>query len=519
MDNPQFQLRLKQMLLDYEAKLPEKLSQVKNEWSGYLRGGEHEQTHLLEMRMQLHKLAGSGATFGYKRLSDVAERIEQLLKLLLEQHQRPTRTQQEQIQYHLIAMDAMLAYSPTKGQAAIQEDKPFENSAALPVGGNKLIYMVEDDAEYAQQLAARLGRHGYEIRHFLNGQALEQEIARVRPAAILMDMMLPEGEFGGAEVIRRLNNGEKKPVPVVFMSVRKDFEARLQAVRAGASHYFTKPLDVPGLLRALEEVAGDLPQEPFRVLIVDDDEELTAMYSMTLESAGMRVAVENNALHAFTPLREFGPDLILMDVLMPLCGGIELATIIRQFGEYDTIPIIFLTTEWRNDIKLAALNLGSDDFLAKPIAPWHLVATLKARIKRARSLRGGTIDSRAVTYELKKLSYAIDQHAIVSKTDALGVIIHANDKFCEVSGYSRDELTGQNHRIIKSGFHPPEFYADLWRTISSGKVWQGELRNRKKSGQYYWVATTIVPFLDDFGVPQQYISIRTEITQIKEKQT
>ena len=251
-----------------------------------------------------------------------------------------------------------------------------------------VLFLLNQNPAILQEIASQISYFGYEIRTFTLVDELIQAVQGcTRLAAILVSLStLEDAETRFAETAF-LRSHLEVLIPLLVIAESGTLPHRLQAVRAGAAGYFTLPLDASGLVEFLDRIANPGKITPFHILVVEDSLTQATLFAMQLKHAGMETRVVSDPMQIFLHLQDFNPDLILMDMYMPGCTGMELAQVIRQIEDFDSVPIVYLSAETDLGRQLEAMRQGADDFLTKPIIPTHLISAVNSRVERYRRLR------------------------------------------------------------------------------------------------------------------------------------
>lgn len=365
----------------YISQLPSKLDALHKCWLKVLN--EKDPIALQSLRQLAHNLAGSAGTFGFHAVSIETRNLEDALSKVTDEHELNNDIQ-EIVADSLQRIVSLVELGPEKADA--QAHTEYED-LALQTELDQLVYIIEDDELLADEIASQLQYYDYEVKTFSVIADAVNAVKKRIPSAMIIDIQLPEGSLAGPEFAMLFNEFSDTHVPSIFISARDDWQARLATVRAHGSAYLTKPVDFNELLERLGLITTHLEPEPFRILIVDDMEVLAEHYAIVLQNAGMEVKTVSNIDDLLETLSDFKPELILMDIFMPQCSGLEAASIVRQKDEFLSVPIVFLSTESDPLQHLFAMELGGDDFLQKPVLDERLVIAVRTRAKRFRNLR------------------------------------------------------------------------------------------------------------------------------------
>jgi len=267
-------------------------------------------------------------------------------------------------------------------------------------------------------------------------QALQQAINQQLPDVLVINTDLDAANPDGLLFAEQLQQQLPFPLPMLALSSRSDFATRLRAVRAGAAGYFIKPIDFSALENRLENIFAQQRGEPYRVLVIDDDVELSNRYHLVLNNAGMQVQTLNQPQNIDSVMHSFNPEVVMLDVHMPQCSGPELAQIIRFNDAWLRVPIIYLSAETDISQQMKALLKAGDDFVTKPISDKSLIATVFARAQRARLL-SNALSRDSLTGLLKhadiKERVAVEQERAMRTGKPVSVVMLDIDHFKKVN--------------------------------------------------------------------------------------
>ena len=388
---PSLREKIRRLRTTFVGKLPQMLQDIYS-LCDRLSGDPANDALLADLYRMFHSIKGTSASFGLKAISQEADLAEALVQRLQAKPGNVRGGLMLQLKPEFQAVVARLESLMEEAEQAGLEEKTavttsFDMSTPVHKTNRKKIYICDDDALQAEQLGEQLACFGYNPSIFTEPDELRAAVLTMQPAAIVMDIVFPVGASTGTELISELQREIRLRIPVVFMSSRNDFQARLDAVRAGGEAYFTKPMRAIDVVETLDTMTNNRDPEPYRILVVDDDPEVAAYHSFILEQVGMTTRLLHEPELVLDVLADFKPDLVLMDMYMPGCGGRELSQIIRQIPEFISLPIVFLSSETNKNKQVSALRVGAEGFLTKPIQPEDLISAVAIRAERMRTLR------------------------------------------------------------------------------------------------------------------------------------
>lgn len=452
----EFEQKLQLMSEKFRIELPIRYQEIDRLFDSMTTSMGVEDLSLL--KQQLHRLTGSAGTFGLDKVSAASLKLE----AFLDSDFGWQSTASKEILFHLRdQLSLEVGLSATRNKPIKNLGNSLNEISSPTI--QKRIVVIEDDVVQAEHYQNLLTQYGYLVDVYIDIEQCAAQFSAVSesmdmPTLFIVDMMLGEDKHAGSAFIEQLQQqGINSLPPVIFASAYDDFESRLAAVRAGGSRYFVKPFSDEHLLDSIRSLT-EKETPPYRVLIIDDDQEVVDYFMTTMQNAGITAKGIINPLEAFEQLKQFQPELILIDIHMPECNGLELAAMIRHQESYAKLPIVFLSADYRLQSRLSAMTLGADDFIQKGIEPYQIVASVKSRLNKARLIETLTNKLTKAREKAEKMSQ--------SKSKFLSFISHElKTPLNSILGFSQllkaDELSEEQHEMVANIYNSGEMQLGL----------------------------------------------------------
>ena len=426
----------------FVQQLSTRLAAIEEIWSK-LESGQWDKKQLAALYDRIQEISESSKAFSLFQLNESVFSLEVYLSSFIDSDIAPGVSQ-------IGAISGLVRALKTAANLTATSEQTGE-----PASSEAEVFILGEESGPTGEVAPALRALGCDVQVFHDTETLLTRL-QVRPAKVIVadTALLPQISPLSDELVR-LRSHLSMQIPLIFISRSTALQLRVDAIRAGGDGYFVAPLDVEQLAARIRDMAVRKPETPFRVLIVEDDPTQADFAASILRKAGIEVLQMTEPVKVIERLREFHPDLILMDIYMPDVNGIELTTIIRDHQEFVTVPIVFLSGEQNTDKQLDALSVGGDDFVAKPIRPKHLLSVVQTRIRRARQIVSATgqppkhdrvtgLFSRQ--HFLDRLAAAIDGNVSPA---AAGVLLIQPDRLADLAGQLG--VGGIDHLMSKLG--------------------------------------------------------------------
>ncbi len=370
------------------------------------------------------------------------------------------------------------------------------------------ILIVEDSTTINNMLTKNLQMQNRTIKQAFSFEEAKKALLESNFEYIILDLNLPD--HFGEDLVKDIKSLTQ--AKIVILTSEIDKQLREDLFKIGIVDYIVKQNDMSKVIRSIKQLFSTLLENQItKLLIVEDSIFMAKQYESFFTLRNYQVFIAKSAKEAKEILNNENIGVIVLDMELPDQHGLEFLDDLKADEIFCHIPVIVISGSDDAEVKRLALKNGASDYITKPF----IIEEMLLKVDLQADANRNYIKMLCSEKFLKEYNQAIDDSTIVSKTDKNGIITFVNDAFCEISGYSKEELIGKSHNIIRHSDMPSSTFKEMWESILAKKVWRGVLKNRAKDGSSYFVQTTINPVVDTNGEIKEFIAIRTDITELE----
>ncbi len=372
------------------------------------------------------------------------------------------------------------------------------------------VLVIEDSPLISKVLTDTFIKLGYVCDQASTLHESRQKLKTKRYDLITLDIHLPDGE--GDSLLEEFDTSDMNTQVVIYTADQSKFK-RDHLFKYGILDYFVKDSTIVKTVYEIDRLyKRRLKNGENTVLVIDDSSTIRLTMQILLENRNYHVLQASTGKEGLEVLAKNSIDMVVLDLVLPDRDGSKILEKIKSNPKYIDLPVLILSGSEPSEVMSKVYKLGAADFVSKPFVFEELLLKVDFWVDYYRKAK----ELEAEQKLLKEYKDAVDRSNIVSKSDLQGRITFVNDAFCKISGYSKEEMIGKPHSIVRHSDMPSETFKDLWETISAKKPWFGIVKNRKKDGGHYYVDTAISPIVDYQGNIQEYIAVRKDITEMEE---